>query len=109
MTGAPGKLEQVRGHAGSGLTTAWGSGYVVLPGGCAAAAYRRHVRRGPKTRLWSVTMPGIVTGRAAAGYVVKRKDGCRNRYQVQAPVPLPDPTSPDPPSAKSSLSWRVPT
>ena len=31
---------------------------------------------------------GIVTELAAAGYVVKEKDGRRNRYHVQAHLPL---------------------
>ena len=39
---------------------------------------------------------GIVTDLAKAGYVVKQKDGRRNRYQIQAhlplrrPLPVPD-------------------
>jgi DNA-binding IclR family transcriptional regulator len=33
---------------------------------------------------------GIITDLAEAGYVVKRKDGRRNRYQIQAHLPLPD-------------------
>ena len=36
---------------------------------------------------------GIVT---EAGYVVKQKDGRRNRYQIQAPLPLPEPASQEP-------------
>jgi DNA-binding IclR family transcriptional regulator len=32
----------------------------------------------------------IVTDLAEAGYVVKEKDGRRNRYQIQAHLPLPD-------------------
>ena len=32
---------------------------------------------------------GIVTELAEAGYVVKQKDGRRNRYQIQAHLPLP--------------------
>jgi hypothetical protein len=36
---------------------------------------------------------GIVTGLAAAGYVVKEKDGRRSRYQIQAHMPLPEPAS----------------
>jgi DNA-binding MarR family transcriptional regulator len=36
---------------------------------------------------------GIVTELAEAGYVVKHKDGRRNRYQIQAHLPLPEPTS----------------
>ena len=34
---------------------------------------------------------GIVTDLTEAGYIVKRKDGRRNRYQIQAHLPLPDP------------------
>ena len=34
---------------------------------------------------------GIVTDLAEAGYIVKQKDGRRNRYQVQAHLPLPEP------------------
>jgi len=36
---------------------------------------------------------GIVTELTEAGYVVKQKDGRRNRYQIQAHLPLPEPTS----------------
>jgi hypothetical protein len=36
---------------------------------------------------------GILTDLADAGYVVKQKDGRRNRYQIQAHLPLPEPTS----------------
>jgi DNA-binding transcriptional regulator PaaX len=36
---------------------------------------------------------GIVTDLAAAGYVVKQRDGRRNRYQIQEHLPLPEPTS----------------
>ena len=36
---------------------------------------------------------GIVTDLAQAGYIVKQKDGRRNRYQIQAHLPLPGPTS----------------
>jgi DNA-binding MarR family transcriptional regulator len=35
---------------------------------------------------------GIVTDLAQAGYVVKEKDGRRNRYQIQAHLPLPEST-----------------
>ena len=35
---------------------------------------------------------GIITDLAEAGYLVKQKDGRRNRYQIQAHLPLPDPT-----------------
>jgi hypothetical protein len=36
---------------------------------------------------------GIVTDLTQAGYIVKQKDGRRNRYQIQAHLPLPEPTS----------------
>ncbi len=36
---------------------------------------------------------GIVTDLAESGYVVKQKDGRRNRYQIQAHLPLPEPAS----------------
>ena len=36
---------------------------------------------------------GIVADLAEAGYVVKQKDGRRNRYQIQAHLPLPEPSS----------------
>jgi predicted ArsR family transcriptional regulator len=36
---------------------------------------------------------GIVTDLAEAGYLVKQKDGRRNRYQIQAHLRLPEPTS----------------
>jgi hypothetical protein len=36
---------------------------------------------------------GIVTDLAEAGYVVKQKDGRRNRYEIQTHLPLPEPTS----------------
>jgi hypothetical protein len=39
---------------------------------------------------------GIVTDLTTAGYVVKHKDGRRNRYQIQAHMPLPEPTSQQP-------------
>ena len=34
---------------------------------------------------------GIVTDLAEAGYVVKQKEGRRNRYQIQTHLPMPDP------------------
>ena len=39
------------------------------------------------------TAYGIVTDLAGAGYVVKQKDGRRNRYQIQAHLPLPESAS----------------
>src|SRR5713226_3260130 len=35
---------------------------------------------------------GIVTDLTEAGYIVKQKNGRRNRYQIQAHLPLPEPT-----------------
>ena len=39
---------------------------------------------------------GIVTDLTEAGYVVKHKEGRRNRYQIQAHMPLPEPASQEP-------------
>ena len=36
---------------------------------------------------------GIVTDLTDAGYIVKGKDGRRNRYQIQTHLPLPEPGS----------------
>jgi len=36
---------------------------------------------------------GIVTDLANAGYVVKERDGRRNRYEIQLHLPLPEATS----------------
>jgi hypothetical protein len=37
----------------------------------------------------------IVAGLAEAGYIVRQKDGRRNRHQIQAHLPLPAPARPD--------------
>ena len=39
---------------------------------------------------------GIVTDLTRAGYVIKEKDGRRNRYQIQAHLPLPGPVGREP-------------
>ena len=39
---------------------------------------------------------GFVTDLTAAGYVLKQKDGRRNRYQIQAHMPLLEPASQEP-------------
>jgi hypothetical protein len=36
---------------------------------------------------------GIVADLTQAGYITKGKDGRRNHYQIQAHLPLPEPTS----------------
>ena len=46
-----------------------------------------------RTGVTERTAYGIVTDLTGAGYVVKHKDGRRNRYQIQAHLPLPEPTS----------------
>jgi hypothetical protein len=56
---------------------------------------------------------GIVTDLTAVGYVVKQKDGRRNRYQIQAHLPLPETTSQQPryrrsPRLLASTSARLP-
>ena len=42
-----------------------------------------------RTGVTERTAFGIVTDLTEAGYVVKHKDGRRNRYQIQAHLPLP--------------------
>jgi MarR family protein len=39
---------------------------------------------------------GIITDLAEAGYVVKQKDGRRNRYHIEAHLPLPEPGTREP-------------
>ena len=39
---------------------------------------------------------GIITHLAEAGYLVKEKNGRRNRYHVQAHLPLPEPDGREP-------------
>jgi hypothetical protein len=56
---------------------------------------------------------GIVTGLAAADYVVKQEDGRRSRYQIQAHLPLPRTTSQQPavgevPALLAGTSARLP-
>ena len=51
----------------------------------------------------------IITDLTAAGYLVKQKDGRRNRYQIQAHLPLPEPASRERTSAKSWPSSRATT
>ena len=36
---------------------------------------------------------GIVIDLAEAGYIVKQRNGRRNRYEIQAHLPLPEPTT----------------
>jgi DNA-binding transcriptional ArsR family regulator len=58
------------------------------------------IARDPDTRLRDLaaaldvterTAYGIVADLTEAGYLLKHKDGRRNRYRVQANLPLPDP------------------
>ena len=49
------------------------------------------------------TARAIVTDLASAGYVIRHKDGRRNRYQIQGRLLLPGPAS-NPPSASCSTS-----
>ena len=42
------------------------------------------------------TAHGILTDLAEAGYVVKQKDGRRNRYRIEAHLPLREPASREP-------------
>ncbi|HEX9515154.1 MAG TPA: helix-turn-helix domain-containing protein [Streptosporangiaceae bacterium] len=50
---------------------------------------------------------GIVTDLTAAGYVVKHKDGRRNRYQIQAHLPLPEPAASQEPAIGDVLAILI--
>ena len=63
------------------------------------------IAQDPGTRLRDIAASLGITERSAysivadltgTGYVVKHKDGRRNRYQVQAHLPLPDPVGREP-------------
>jgi len=63
------------------------------------------IARDPGTRLRDIAASvditersahGIVTDLTEAGYVIKQKDGRRNRYQIQAHLPLPEPATQEP-------------
>jgi DNA-binding MarR family transcriptional regulator len=63
------------------------------------------ITQDPGTRLRDIAASLGITERSAysiitdlidAGYVVKHKDGRRNRYQIQAHLPLPDPVGWEP-------------
>ena len=56
-----------------------------------------------RTGVTERTAYGIVTDLTDAGYVVKHRDGRRNRYQIQAHLPLPQTGSRNAPSARF---WR---
>ena len=61
-----------------------------------------HVAHDPGARLRDIAASlditerrafGIITDLVEAGYVIKEKTGRRNRYHIQAHLPLPEPTS----------------
>jgi DNA-binding IclR family transcriptional regulator len=63
------------------------------------------ISRDPGVRLRDIAATLGITERSAyaivcdltdAGYVVKEKDGRRNRYQIQAHLPLPEAASQEP-------------
>jgi DNA-binding IclR family transcriptional regulator len=63
------------------------------------------IARDPGVRLRDIAATAGITERSAyaivtdltrAGYVAKHKDGRRNRYQIQAHLPLPGPASQQP-------------
>jgi DNA-binding transcriptional ArsR family regulator len=60
------------------------------------------IARDPGTRLRDLSVSlditertayGIVVDLTEAGYVVKEKEGRRNRYEIQGHLPLPEPTT----------------
>ena len=64
-----------------------------------------HIAHDPGARLRDIAASlgiterrahGIITDLAGAGYVITQKDGRRNRYQVQAHLPVPEPGTREP-------------
>jgi MarR family protein len=64
-----------------------------------------HIAHDPGARLRDVAAAlgiterrahGIITDLAEAGYVITHKDGRRNRYQIQAHLPVPEPGTREP-------------
>jgi hypothetical protein len=64
-----------------------------------------HIARDPDARLRDIAASlgiterrahGIITDLAKAGYVITQKDGRRNRYQIQAHLPIPEPGTREP-------------
>ena len=64
-----------------------------------------HIAHDPGARLRDIAASlaiterrahGIITDLAEAGYVITRKDGRRNRYQIQAHLPVPEPGTREP-------------
>jgi predicted transcriptional regulator len=64
-----------------------------------------HIAQNPGARLRDIAASlgitersaySIVTDLTGAGYIVKHKDGRRNRYQVQTHLPLPDSVGQEP-------------
>ena len=51
---------------------------------------------------------GIISDLVVAGYVVKEKDGRRNRYNIQAHLPLPESAALNALSVRSWACWAVP-
>jgi MarR family protein len=50
---------------------------------------------------------GIITDLVEAGYVIKEKDGRRNRYHIQAHLPLSEPASREPASREPASRERT--
>ena len=50
---------------------------------------------------------GIVTDLTQAGYLITQKDGRRNRYQVQAHLPLPGPGTREPGTREPAIGEIV--
>jgi hypothetical protein len=64
-----------------------------------------HIAHDPGARLRDIAASlgiterrahGIITDLAEAGYVITQKDGRRNRYQIQAHLPVPEPDTREP-------------
>jgi len=61
-----------------------------------ADLHRTRPRRAASLGITERSAHGIVTDLAEAGYLIRQKDGRRNRYQIQAHLPLPEAASQEP-------------
>jgi hypothetical protein len=61
-----------------------------------ADLHRTRPRRAASLGITERSAHGIVADLAEAGYLIRQKDGRRNRYQIQAHLPLPEAASQEP-------------
>jgi hypothetical protein len=82
------------------------------------ARVRLHLAHDPAARLRDIAASlgiterrahGIIADLAEAGYVITQKDGRRNRYQIQAHLPVPEPGARGPAVGEVAAGHRAGT